>query len=235
MSVEIIIVFVILLVGIILFTTERVSFDITALIILCALVLTGLLTPAEGLSGFSSEATVTIGAMFILSEGIRRTGALEIVGEMFSRLGKRNYALALLSMMGVVGIISAFINNTAAVAIFIPVVLSVGDKLRVSPAKLLMPLSFASMFGGVCTLIGTSTNILMSSLAEKHGEPPFTMFEFTPLGLVFFVAGLLYLFFIGIRLIPVRHVDYEATAKFEMGDYLTDVGLNPATNTLGNH
>lgn len=227
MSFDILIVFAIFIVGIVLFTTERVSFDITALIILCTLVLTGILTPLEGLSGFGNEATVTIGAMFVLSEGVRQTGALDLAGDYLSRLGQRHYWLALVLMMLVIGVISAFINNTAAVAIFIPVVLGVGSKLDVSPSKLLMPLSFASMFGGVCTLIGTSTNILVSSIAEQHGQPAFSMFEFTPLGLVFFFTGVIYLASVGIPLIPERQTEREATARYNMSRYLTDVVLRP--------
>lgn len=233
MSIEIIIVFTILIVTIILFTTERVSFDISALIVMSSLLLTGILTPGEALTGFSNEATITIGAMFVLSEGMRLTGALDVIGEFFSRLGQRNYSLALLSMMLVVGVISAFINNTAAVAIFIPIVLVVGLRLNVSPSKLLIPLSFASMIGGVCTLIGTSTNILVSSIAQQHGQAAFSMFEFAPLGLIFFIIGLAYLFFVGVRLIPERRIENEATTRYEMNEYLTDVILEPGFEHFG--
>jgi len=233
MSLDIIIIGGILIAAIVLFTTERVSFDITALIIMTVLLVTGVLTPSEGLSGFSNEATITIAAMFVLSEGIRRTGLLDVIGEFFSKLGQRNYWLALISMMGLISVISAFINNTAAVAIFIPIVLSMAGKLKISPSKFLMPLSFASMFGGVCTLIGTSTNILVSSIAQDQGHPPFAMFEFVPLGLVFLAVGLIYLIFVGIRLIPERRTEYEATASFEMNEYLTDVVLESGFRHFG--
>jgi di/tricarboxylate transporter len=233
MSLEIILIFIILIVAIVLFTTERVSFDITALLVMSSLMLCGILSPAEALSGFSNEATITIGAMFVLSEGMRRTGTLDIMGDFFSRMGQQNYFLALLTMMLVMGLISAFINNTAAVAIFIPIVLAVGYNLNISPSKLLMPLSFASMFGGVCTLLGTSTNILISSIAEEYGQSPFAMFEFAPLGLIFFGVGLVYLFFIGIRLIPERGVESEATNRFEINAYLTDVILEPDFTQFG--
>jgi di/tricarboxylate transporter len=182
MSASILVVFALVLVAIVLFAWERVPFDVTAVIIMVTLMLSGILTPEEGLAGLSNAATVTIGAMFILSEGLRRTGVLSIVGDYFAQLAQRNYWGAVAAMMSVIGVISAFINNTAAVAIFIPVVIGVAADLDVSASKLLMPLSFASMFGGVCTLIGTSTNILVSSIAEKNGLEGFSMFEFTPLG-----------------------------------------------------
>ncbi len=233
MSFEIVLVFIILAMAIVLFTTERVSFDISALIVMSALMLTGLLTPTEALVGFSNEATITIGAMFVLSEGMRQTGAIDAIGNFFSQLGQRNYWLAITSMMVVVGVISAFINNTAVVAIFIPIVLTVASALEISPSKLLMPLSFASMFGGVCTLVGTSTNILVSSIAEQHGLPAFSMFEFAPLGLIFFVTGIGYLLLIGIRLIPERSTTEEATTRFAMNEYLTDVVLQPGFKHFG--
>ena len=222
-----------LAVAVVLFAWERVSYDATAVIILATLMLTGILTPAQALSGFSNVATVTIGAMFVLSEGLRRTGMLEYVGDYFSRLGEASPWRALGIMMVVIGTISAFINNTAAIAIFIPVVLGVAGQLGVSPSRLLMPVSFASMFGGVCTLIGTSTNILVSSIAADHGAEPFSMFEFAPLGLVFFVVGFAYLFFVGIRMIPERRGQEDLTTSFGMTEYLTDIVLKNTSEHVG--
>jgi len=227
MSANILVVFALVLVAIVLFAWERVPFDVTAVIIMVTLMLSGILTPEEGLAGLSNAATVTIGAMFILSEGLRRTGVLSIVGDYFAQLAQRNYWGAVAAMMSVIGVISAFINNTAAVAIFIPVVIGVAADLDVSASKLLMPLSFASMFGGVCTLIGTSTNILVSSIAEKNGLEGFSMFEFTPLGGIFFAVGFAYLFLAGIRLIPERRGAGDLTSDYEMREYLTDVIVEP--------
>ncbi|MTI86679.1 MAG: SLC13 family permease [Balneolaceae bacterium] len=222
---NIIAVYGLVLLAVVLFVNKRISFDVTSLIVMAFLVVSGILTPSEGLSGFSNPATVTIACMFILSEGLRKTGALDIVGDNFMELGRYNYLLALLVIMGGIGIISAFINNTAAVAIFIPVMISLSKDLQVSPSKLLMPLSFAAMFGGVCTLIGTSTNLLVNSIAEENGVAPFSMFDFTAVGIFFFVVGLIYLFTIGIKLIPKRREEEELTDTFEMENYLTDVVL----------
>jgi di/tricarboxylate transporter len=202
MPIDIIIVFALVLTALVLFASEIISFDVVALMIMILLMYTGILTTKEALSGFSSPATITIGAMFVVSEGIRRTGALEIVGNYFSVLGSLNYWIALALMMLIIAVISAFINNTAAMVIFIPVIMSTAREMGVSPSKLLMPLSFASMFGGVCTLIGTSTNILVDSIAKDNGLEGFGMFEFTPLGLIFLVAGFAFFFIAGLRLIP---------------------------------
>ena len=225
MTVEAGIVFALLIVALVLFASERVSFDVTALILLGTLLLTGIITPQEGLAGFSNPATVTIGCMFVLSEGVRRTGALRRVSDLFVRLGERDDRLALVAIMGVAGVVSAFINNTAAVAIFIPVIVGVAGDLGESPSKLLIPLSFASMFGGVCTLIGTSTNILVSSIAVERGLAPFSMFEFSAMGLVFAAAGLTYVYTVGVRLVPARRTGEELTRGYEMEAFLTDVVL----------
>lgn len=227
------IIFGLLIGAIVLFAWDRIPFDVTALIILTVLLVSGILTPREGFSGFSNSATITIGAMFILSEGLRKTGALNSVGQYLTSLGKQRYYVALLVMMTAIGIISAFINNTAAVAIFIPVIVGVAHELKVSASKLLMPLSFASMFGGVCTLIGTSTNILVSSIAEDAGLQAFGMFEFTPIGLIFFAVGMVYLFAIGIRMIPTRRQGRDLTSDFEMNAYLTDVILEDHSPNVG--
>jgi di/tricarboxylate transporter len=171
--------------------------------------------------------------MFVLSEGLRRTGALDDVSDLFSKYGEDNFWLTLGAMMVVIGTVSAFINNTAAVAIFIPVVIGLASDLNVSASKLLMPLSFASMFGGVCTLLGTSTNILVSSIAEEHGAEPFGMFEFAPLGLILLVVGFLYIYTVGIRLIPSRRVSESLTANYEMQSYLTDVVVEEESVHVG--
>ena len=234
MSPDILIIFGLLVAAIFLFSYEKIPFDITALILLSVLLVTGILTPQEGFSGFSNTATITIAAMFILSEGIRRTGALNDVSDYFATLGKKNPNLGLLIIMATIGGISGFINNTAAVAIFIPVIISVSRDMDMSASKLLMPLSFASMFGGVCTLIGTSTNILVSSIAQDHGLAGFSMFEFAPLGMIFFVVGFAYMFFIGNKLIPDRREDKDGlTQNYQMQEYLTDVVIDDDSEWVG--
>ncbi|MCP9292699.1 SLC13 family permease [Gracilimonas sediminicola] len=225
-SLEIWFVYSLIVLAVFLFVNKRISFDVTSLILLATLVVSGILTPAEGLSGFSNTATVTIACMFILSEGLRRTGALNIVGDWFFKLSQLNYRMAIFIIMMTIGVISAFINNTAAVAIFIPVIIGLSKDLGESASKLLMPMSFAAMFGGVCTLIGTSTNLLVDSIATENGLAGFGMFEFAPVGIIFFAAGFLYLFTMGINLIPERRKDQELTDTFEMQCYLTDVILN---------
>jgi di/tricarboxylate transporter len=233
MTFEIIFVLALVVIAVILFATEKLPVDLVALLVMGALLVSGIISPEEGIAGFSNPATVTVGAMFVLSAGLFKTGAVNYLGRALSRLFKLNLWLALIVTMIIAGVLSGFINNTPVVAIFLPILLGVARDLNVSPSRLLMPLSFASMFGGVCTLIGTSTNILVSAIAERHGQPAFGMFEFTPMGAIFFGAGLLYMIFIGMRLIPDRRGKGDLTQTFGMGDYLIDVVLLPEAKSVG--
>ncbi|MGM0587920.1 MAG: SLC13 family permease [Bacteroidota bacterium] len=231
---DVLFIFFLLLLAIVLFANEQISFDVTALILLSSLLFSGILTPKEAFSGFSNSATITIACMFILSEGLRRSGILNTIGFYFTKLGRRNFWVATFVMMAAIGTISAFINNTAAVALFIPVFIGVAEDMKVSASKLLMPLSFASMFGGACTLIGTSTNILVSTIAQENGMAPFGMFEFTPLGLILTIVGFVYLFGFGIHKIPNRRgSSEELTKSFNMNAYLTDVIIEPDSPAVG--
>lgn len=230
---EIFIVLSLVFAAVVFFVTEKLSADVVALIIMTALMLSGILTPQEGFSGFSNPATITVGAMFVLSAGLSRTGAINQIAGMMAKIGKRSFWIALISLCTAIGFLSAFINNTAAMAIFLPIALGLARDIKVSPSKLLMPLSFASMFGGVCTLIGTSTNILVSSIAEQNGERPFSMFEMAPLGLILFTAGMLYMLVYGVRSLPSRRSPEDLTETFGMGDYLTEIILLPEAAAVG--
>ncbi|HMA61848.1 MAG TPA: SLC13 family permease [bacterium] len=234
MNLSIAIVFVLIILAVILFTSEVISFDLTALIIAGSLMASGILTVKEGLSGFSNQATITIGAMFILSEGLRQTGVLRAVGSVLTFLGKQSFWVAAIAIMIITAGVSAFINNTAAVAIFIPVIIGVAKNLGTSPSKLLIPLSFASISGGVCTLIGTSTNILVNSIAADRGVETFSMFDFFPLGIILLVTVLLYLIIYGIRKLPAYFEEEEdLTAQFDMDDHISDVKLDNGYLNIG--
>lgn len=233
MTIDIIIVLLILISAVILFATEKIPVDLTAIIVMVILLITGIISPSEGISGFSNTATITVGAMFIVSAALQKTGAVNYLGMLTTRLFKSNYWIGLVISMISVGIISAFINNTPVVAVFIPIMLSVASENKLSPTKLLMPISFASMFGGVCTLIGTSTNILVSSISAQNGLGEFGMFEFTTLGVVFFSIGLIYMAVFGIRLIPERKFEGELTEKYKANDYITDIILLPEAKSIG--
>ncbi len=233
MTLEIGIVLVVLIGAVIMFATERFPVDVVAIIAMSILVISGVISPEQGVSGFSNSATVTVACMFILSTALFKSGAVVAIGNKMAKLFQYNYWLGITATMFVVGTISAFINNTPVVAIFIPILVGAAAKSNLSVGKMLMPLSFASMFGGVCTLIGTSTNILVSGIAADNGLEPFSMFEMTRMGLIFFGVGMLYMLTVGIRLIPERHIDSDLDAKFGMGEYLTEVVLLKNAPSVG--
>ncbi|OKL40801.1 SLC13 family permease [Pontibacter flavimaris] len=233
MTVEIGIVLGIILLAVILFVTDRLSMDTVALLTMVLFMVTGILTPAEGFAGFSNPATITVGAMFIISSAIFKSGVLNSVGTSLTRIGRNSYLLCLLALMLISGALSAFINDTAVVALLMPVVIQVSRDIRVSPAKLLIPLSFGALLGGICTLIGTSTNILVSGIAQAQGLEPLRMFEFLPAGIIFLVVGVVYMFLLGRHLLPDRKHTESLSEEFNLGDYLTEIVLLPNSPLVG--
>ena len=231
MTSEGIMVLAILVGTVILFVTEKYPLDLVAMIGLGMLLLAGLVTPQEGLSGFSNPATVTVAAMFVLSAGLQKTGATAAVGRLMVRFGRDHYT-ALIVIMGTVTVMSAFVNNTAAVAVFIPLVTIVANRRRIAASKLLIPLSYASQFGGVCTLIGTSTNLLVSSISEQAGYGSFSMFEFSRMGLILFAAGVAFFLAFGRWLLPDRRMR-EVSAMYHLGEYVTEMRVRQRSPLVG--
>ena len=233
MTWEIVFVLVLTICAVVLFVTEKFSTDVVAILVMIALLVSGVLTPAEGLAGFANTATVTVGAMFVLSAGMFRSGAVNFVGRALGKLARHSSGLMLFVLMVGVGVLSSFLNNTAAVAILIPVVIVVARRADTSPSKLLMPLSYASMFGGMCTVLGTSTNILASAIADQAGLGAFGMFEFTKLGVIFFAVGVAYMMTVGRKLVPDHRGKGDLTKSFGLGDYLTDLVLQAESKSIG--
>ena len=233
MTLEIGFVLLLTIVAVVLFVTEKFSTDIVAILVMVVLLVSRVLTPAEGLAGFANTATITVGAMFVLSAGMFRSGAVNFVGRGLGRLARHSSGLMLFVLMVGVGVLSSFLNNTAAVAILIPVVIVVARRADTSPSKLLMPLSFASMFGGMCTVLGTSTNILASAISEQAGLGAFGMFEFTKLGVIFFAVGVTYMMTVGRKLVPDHRGRGDLTTSFGLGDYLTDLILQADSKSVG--
>ncbi len=230
MGLDAILTLLVLLGGIVLFASERLPVDLVAMILLATVTILGLVTPAEALSGFSSQATITVAAMFVLSAGLTRTGALRVIGRMFTRI--RYTWLFTLSVMVSLATMSAFVNNTAALAVFLPVVLSVAAAKGFSASKVLIPMSYAAQMGGVCTLIGTSTNLLVHALAQDLGLSGFSLFEFAPLGLVTMAVGMVYMMIFGPILLPERR-GAELTQTYELGKFITELRGMPDSPLVG--
>jgi di/tricarboxylate transporter len=231
-SADVLVVFGVVLFALALFTTEVLPIDVSAILVMVTLIVlepwTGI-SPAEGISGFANEATITVLAMLILSAGVSRTGVVQMLGTRMAAFAGGDLRRQLLAIIGVAGPTSGFVNNTPVVAILVPVVTDLAHEGHTSPSKLLIPLSYASMLGGMLTLIGTSTNLLASNVAGRLSDEyptlhPFSMFEFTHLGALVLVVGSVYLLFVGHRLLPERvPPEEDYVEEYEMDEYLTDV------------
>lgn len=213
-----------------MFASEKVRVDVVALITLALLVALGIVSPTQALSGFSNEATVTVAAMFALSLGIERSGALEPIVGLLTKI--RKPWLLTLGIMLVIAPLGAFIKNVALVATFLPLTLRVCQRTGTSPARVLMPMAFAAQMGGVCTLIGTSSNLLVDSLGQKQGLAPFGVFEFTHLGVLLAIAGIIYMMVIGRWLLP-KHLDNEMSGPLQVGKYVTELKLMSDSPLVG--
>ena len=230
MPIEALLTLAVLAATVLLFVSERLPVDVVALLSLATLLLLGLVQPNQALSGFASEATVTVAAMFVLSSALSRNGALQVVSRLLSRI--RNSAMFTLAVMIALAALSAFVNNTAAMAVFLPVVLAVAARNRFSASKVLIPMSYAAQMGGVCTLIGTSTNLLVNSIAHDLGHPGFGLFEFAPLGLACMAAGVLYVMLAGRFLLP-SHRQSELTATYDLAKYITELRVEEDSPLIG--
>lgn len=222
----------VVLLALLLFITEYLSVDHIAISIIVVLVLTGVLTPDEAVDGFANNAVITVAAMFVLSDSLLKTGIVESIAPLTIRLIKHNYYLAILGITTFVGAISAFVNNTPVVATFIPIITNASRKAEQPASRYLLPLSYGAIFGGSCTLIGTSTNLLVSGIAQESGLGPFPMFLMTPMGLIFFVTGVAYLLLVGRKLIPFNRDAKSLRDDLNIKNYVSEIRV--VANENGN-
>ncbi|ACK73301.1 TrkA-C domain protein [Gloeothece citriformis PCC 7424] len=224
----------VVVVALVFFVGEWYPVDFIALCIPIVLIILGLVSPDEGISGFSNSATITVLAMFILSAGITRTGVIQMVRDLLVRWGGRTTTKQILALGLVVGPISGFINNTAVVAVFLPIVEDWCKKRKISPSKMLIPLSYVTILGGMLTLIGTSTNVLASGVSAQLGYGEFGLFQFTLLGVVTFLSGLFYVAFIAPRLLPKRDPNSNSLNQdYKLEDYVSEVIITPGSSLIG--
>jgi di/tricarboxylate transporter len=203
--VEIWIVSLILILTLYLLITEKLSVDVTAIGIIALLALTRILTPAEAVAGFANPAVITVGAMFLVSRGLIRTGAVEHLSSRVVAVARGNARTAMLLVLVTAAVSSAFINNTPVVVLFIPVLISMCCQFGQSPSTYLITLSYVSILAGTCTLIGTSTNILVSDMSARYGFEALGMFELARLGAPLAVIGLIFLLVAAPRLLPAHN------------------------------
>ena len=224
----------ILSVAILLFVSEKLRVDVVAMIVLAALVVTGLVTVEEAFSGFSSPAVIVVWAVFIVSAGLTRSGVADLIARQVIRLAGRSQLRLIVLIMVAVGIMSAFMSNVGAAAILLPAVMSVARETDIPPSKLLIPLAWASLLGGNVTMIGTPPNILASSILEGYGGiEPFTFFDFVPMGLVTLAAGILFMAFVGRRLLPERTPGGGLVDSYPVQEYLTEARVVADSPLIG--
>ena len=218
--------------AIVCFAWDRIPADVIALGVMLALVLTGLLKPAEAFAGFGSDTVMMILGLLIMTAGLVRTGVVEKAGHLIFDIAGRNPAAFLPVIMVSIAVVSAFMSNTAATAFFIPLVIGYASKIGTPASKFLLPLAFASILTSSVTLISTSTNIVVSELMTRHGLPPMGMFEMAPVGIPIAVIGILYVWLLGTRLIPEAK---RETLADDVGErkYQADVVIPTASAVIG--
>ena len=233
LTAEIIFIYILLIGALVSFYLEKIPADLTAMTLFAILLVSGLLPIESALSVFSNPAPITVAAMFILSAALTKCGIIDLLAGSLQKFHSVGYARVVFAMvLGVAGI-SAFINNTPVVVVFMPIILSLAKRMEVSASKLLIPLSYASIFGGTCTLIGTSTNLLVSGIAQERGEAPFTMFEISWVGVPMACVGLLYILLFGKRFLPNRETITSILSEDERREYITEAFIHPEAEIIG--
>ena len=213
MTPEIALILSILSISVFLLITEWIPMEVTALLSLGAVALTGLVSPVDALSGFSNPAVVTVWAVFILSGGLTRTGVANAIGRIVLRMAGTRETTMIIVIMTTAGVMSAVMNNVAVAALMLPVVMDIARHTGKPPSRLLMPLAYGSLLGGLCTQIGTPPNILVSDALRDAGLTSFTFFDFTPVGLTVLFSGIAYMTFVGRHLLPQRDVAKESSTE----------------------
>ena len=225
----------IILVALVLFVTELFPIDVTALLVLGLLLILGLVSPTESLAGFSNPAVITIACLFILSHALQKSHVLEYLIININSLIDKSRVLGMIAYLFAIGVASAVVNNTAIVAIFMPVTIRLADKYNISPSKVLIPLSYAAILGGTLTLVGTSTNLIVNSILvdSSNGQVSLGMLEFAKFGIIKFVVGLLYIFTIGYKLLPIRVAKSSSIEDYRLDGYLTEFKVSKNSPLTG--
>ena len=224
---------VLLVLAIALFAAEKIPVDVVGILLVIALVMTQVLTVQEGLAGFGNDIIITIGGLFILVGGLIKTGIVDLIGRRLYRVAGGNEFVLTALIMTAAAASASVLKNTTTTAMFLPVIIGLAAKAKIAPSKLLMPLAFGAILGGSCTLIGTSTNLAVSGAIVRYGQPPLSMFELTSVGVIVFCVGMVYMLFIGRRMLPNRGSGGSLTETYSIREYVSELVVLPNSRLVG--
>ncbi len=233
MTTEIGITLGLLLLALILFGTEKLPVDVVGIILVIGLVMTNVLTVNQGLAGFGDNVIVTLAGLFVLTGGLIKTGLVDLIGRRLYRIAGNNEFVLTALIMFVAAASASVLKNTTTTAMFLPVVIGLAERAKIPPSKLLMPLAFGAILGGSCTLIGTSTNLAVSGAMQRYGMDPYSMFELTPVGVLTFSVGMLYMLFIGRKMLPSRGGEDSFTEQYSIREYISELLVLPGSQLIG--
>ncbi len=227
-----IIVLSVILLALFLFIQAKIRYDIVAMIALLIVTLTGIVAPNDAFNGFSHPAVITVAAILVVSKGLMNVGAMDSITLYVNKL-KGGIGIKLLSLMGITAFLSSFMNNVGALALIMPIAIKIGKENDISPSYLLMPVAYASLFGGLITEIGTPPNLIISMYRNQVVQSPFNFFDFAPVGIGVTVVGILFVALIGWRLIPNRKSKDQGDALFKVEDYLSELVIPEGNKMVG--
>jgi len=234
LTTDIVLIFLLIAVVLVLFVTEKLPVDVTSIGVMVVLLVWGVVTPEQGISGFSNPATLTILALFIVSQALSNTGIVKYISTLMLNISGTKYWQVLLVIMLFTAVISAFINTTAVVIVFIPIVLRIAKVKKINPTYLLIPLSFSAMAGGASTVMGTSTNLIVSNIAVSHSGTAFGFFEFSIVGLAVLIVMILYFLVIGKKLLASRKNEGDFTGDYNISNFFTRIVIKDGSKLIGN-
>lgn len=224
---------ILLLVALVLFGSEKLPVDVVGIILVIGLVLTGVLTVQDAVAGFGNDIIITIAGLFVLVGGLIKTGLVDLIGRRLYRIAGDNEFLLTALIMAIAAAAASVLKNTTTTAMFLPVVIGLAQRAKIPPSKLLMPLAFGAILGGSCTLIGTSTNLAVSGAIQRYGMDPFSMFELTPVGVITVAVGMIYMLFIGRKMLPRRGGEESLTEQYAIREYISELLVLPESNLVG--
>lgn len=224
---------ILLLVALILFGSEKFPVDVVGIILVIGMVVFGVLNVQDAVAGFGNDIIITIAGLFVLVGGLIKTGLVDLIGRRLYQISGNNEFVLTALIMLVAAISASVLKNTTTTAMFLPVVLGLADKAKIPPSRLLMPMAFGAILGGSCTLIGTSTNLAVSGAIQSYGLAPYSMFELTQVGVITVAVGMIYMLFIGRKLLPYRGGEDSLTEQYHIREYISELLVLPESRLVG--